>query len=106
MKTKLTAMALGTGLAVMAAGAVAEGAHYPAESGYVADSDGHLFSYVVYDIEERVSVITRAANVNTDGRGTTPDLQSADVPPAGDVTPEKVKVSVGTPDVNDVFGRA
>ena len=111
---KLTGMAVGMGLAITAAWALADGTYHATESGYVSDDDGRLYTYVIYGADEpATSVVVSEADVNTKGRAAVPlaPAQSGDTPTYSDTAyddamPAKVTVSVRAPDVNEVFGRA
>jgi hypothetical protein len=106
---KLTGMAVGMGLAITAAWALADSTYHATESGYISDNDGRLYTYVIYGADEpATSVVVSEADINTKGRaaaqsGGTPAYDDAAY---DDATPAKVTVSVKAPDVNEVFGRA
>lgn len=105
--SKFSNCLIGAGLA-LAASCASANSHTYAESGYVADSDGRVFSYVIYGTGDDASpiVTSDAQDVSADSRGSAPAVQApVDEKPAS-VESEKPIVAIGQPDVNEVKGRA
>ena len=104
---KFTKCVIGTGLALAATCASANSYTY-GETGYVADSDGRIYSYVIYGTGDDASpiVTSDAQDVNADSRGSSPAVQApVDKTTMSDES-DKPNVAIGSPDVNDVKGRA
>lgn len=104
---KYTQCAIGAGLAFAATCAFA-GNYTSAERGYVIDHDGGVYSYVINGTGDAAStnVTTEAQDVNADSRGSSPTAQAPVDESLVPVESGKSTVAVGSPDVNEVKGRA
>jgi hypothetical protein len=104
---KFSRCAIGTGLALAATCASANSYTYE-ETGYVADSDGRVYSYVIYGTgDDALPIVTSdAQDVSADSRGSAPAVQAPVDERAASAEPEKPIVAVRQPDVNEVKGRA
>jgi hypothetical protein len=104
---KLSMCVIGSGLALAATCASANSYTY-GESGYVADSDGRVYSYVIYGTgDDALPVVTSdAQDVSADSRGSVPAVQTPADEKATLSESEKPIVAIGQPDVNAVKGRA
>ena len=98
---------IGTGLALAATCASANSYTY-GETGYVADSDGRVYSYVIYGTgDAALPIVTSdAQDVNADSRGSVPAVQVPVDEKSVPAESEKPIVAVGQPYVNEVKGRA
>lgn len=105
--SRITQCVIGSALALAATCASANGYNY-GESGYVADSDGRVYSYVIYGTgDDALPIVTSdAQDVSADSRGSAPAAQvPVDEKPVSDES-DRPTVAVGSPDVNEVKGRA
>lgn len=104
---KFTSCIISTGLTLAATCASANGYNY-GETGYVADSDGRVYSYAIYGTgDDALPVVTSdAQDVSADSRGSAPAAQvPVDDKSVSDES-DRPAVAVGSPDVNEVMGRA
>jgi hypothetical protein len=104
---RLSKCVIGTGLALAAACASANGYTY-GETGYVADSDGRVFSYVIYGTgDDAAPIVTSdAQDVSVDSRGSAPARQPPVDEQSISAESDRPIVAIGQPDVNEVKGRA
>jgi hypothetical protein len=104
---KFSKCVIGAGLALAATCASANGSTY-GETGYVADSDGRVYSYVIYGTgDDALPIVTTdAQDVDAPSRGSTSAVQAPVDEKAAPAESEKPIVAVGQPDVNEVKGRA
>ena len=107
MNNKLTMCVIGSGLALAATCASADSYTY-GESGYVADSDGRVYSYVIYGTgDDALPIVTSdAQDVSGDSRGSAPAIQAPVDEQSASAESERPIVVIGQPDVNEVKGRA
>ncbi|MEO8005913.1 MAG: hypothetical protein ABI771_13450 [Betaproteobacteria bacterium] len=104
---KITQCVIGAGLAFAATCASANSYAF-GETGYVADDDGRVYSYVIYGTGDDASpiVTSDAQDVNADSRGSSPAVQlPVDEESVSDDS-DRPTVAIGSPDVNIVKGRA
>ena len=117
---KIVVLLAAASLAITGAYAIAEGAYSATEAGYVTDTDGRVYSYVIYGIDsesanrvrtDSADVLTNATDVNTDSRrppaasDMRPDYGTA-IHTFNDTGARGSTVFVKAADVNDVLGRA
>jgi len=100
---KLTKCVVGTSLALAATCASANGYTY-GETGYVADNDGRVYSYVIYGTgDDALPIVTsNAQDVNADSRGSEPAVQTPIDEKSVSDQSDKSTVVIGSPDVNEV----